>query len=119
MTLENAQGILPLSSHQSGLLADVRHSRGTSFAGAQLFLQRAPAQLTVGDQTEKRSRDRAAIIVENIRRSAYERDLRFGFPIDEEQRMEYLFMTMSPKKLADLEFKLSLTPTRLAARYIR
>jgi hypothetical protein len=42
-----------------------------------------------------------------------------GKPVDSDHlRREYDFMNLSPKKLAEIEFKLSLTPTGVAARYI-
>ena len=91
---------------------------GLRFEEAQKFLQRAIAQLKVDDQAKEESRDRIAAIREQIMRDTYEKDVMFDHEIDEEMHKEYEFM-MNPKKLAELEFKLSLTPAGLAARYLR
>ena len=89
-----------------------------SFEERQAFLQRAAVQLEVGDQSKEQKRDRAAALREQLVRDFYEKALVYDLPIRDELRMEYEFMNLSQKKLAALEFQLSLTPTGVAARYI-
>ena len=91
---------------------------GLRFEEAQKFLQRAIAQLKVDDQANEESRDRIAAIKEEIFGILYYHDIMFDFPIDEDLQKRY-DSVMNPKKLAEIEFKLSLTPAGLAARYIR
>ena len=90
---------------------------GLSFEESQLILQRAAAQLSLEDQSERQSQDRIAVIEEQILRDAYERAVDYDLPIDERMEMSHKFL--NPGRLAELEFQLSLTPTGLAARYIR
>ena len=57
-------------------------------------------------------------ICEEFIRDSFEKSLAYDVPMSDELRMDYDFMNLSPKKLAQLEFRLSLTPNPLAARYI-
>jgi hypothetical protein len=117
------QRILPSADRDSPhLLTDVRSFEAPAptmrFEDAQAFIRRAAAQLEVGDQSEEQGRDRVAAICEECTRMSFEKFLAYDVPISDDLRREYDFMNLSPKKLAQLEFRLSLTPNRLAARYI-
>jgi hypothetical protein len=90
----------------------------SSFEDVQTFLQRAAAQLKIKDQAKEKSRDRSGEIQEQILRDSYEKDIMFDHEI-EEDLLEAYEIAMNPKKLAEIEIKLSLTPAWLAARYIR
>lgn len=84
---------------------------------AQAFLQRAAVQLKVEDQAKEKLRDMVAAFVEQSERDSFEKDVVYDLSIDDRTKMELEFM--NPKKLAEMEFKLSLTPSGLAALYIR
>lgn len=120
MKIENPQQqMLPRSDQDwKQLMTDGSRFRAprATFEDAQDMLRRAAAQLNVGDQSEEESRDRVAILREEFVRMAYEKAITYDYPISDETKLEYEMI--SPKKLAKLEFRLSLTPARLAARYI-
>jgi hypothetical protein len=109
--------------HPQQLVPDITNAQApgprVSFEEGQAFMQRAAAQLEVGDQSEEQQRDRVAALLDLIDRDSYERSLAYDIPMSDDFRMERTFMNLSQKKLAEIEFRLSLTPTGVAARYIK
>jgi hypothetical protein len=88
-----------------------------AFEPEQGFLVRTAKQLRIPDQSEKESKDRVGAMVDRMVLDSYKKSVTYGQTVSDQIKPRLNFMTS--KQLSKLEFKLSLTPTGIAIRFLR
>jgi hypothetical protein len=87
-----------------------------AFETEQGFLLRTAMQLRIPDQSEKESEDRVQAFIDLQVLGSYEKSVTYGQPVSDQVKQRLNFMTR--KQLSKIEFKLSLTPTGIAVRFL-